>query len=161
MKMGKIGKKILTHFALLIISMSLSSMLMACDAKSGKFSSGPGEMDSRNAMSPRSQGETSDNFEGEWTGTIGGATGVRLVIKPGGNYATLSYGGNRECTAEGRNQSGDTDKPLFTLTSQTGGVFCDNINSLIVKKTAANAISYSVIFSNKKPSEEGTLNRNP
>lgn len=157
--MNIVCKNIITHVVSLAISIALLSMVTACNAASDVIPSNPKGNGSGNVMSPSSPGVKSDNFEGTWIGTIGGTTKVTLVIKPGGDNATLTYGGNRECTAKGENQSVDTDKPLFKLYSQNGGPFCDSLQYLTVKNTTTNVLSYTVTFDDKKTNEEGTLNK--
>ncbi len=140
---------------------ALLSTVTVCDTNSRTASAGPQVKDTGSAVAPDPAVVLSAGSDGEWSGIVGATTALHLVITSGEKHASLTYGGSRACTAEGNDQSGNTDTPVFALTSQTGGVFCDTLETLTVKKTAPNELFYSVTFSGNKANEDGLLIKKP
>ena len=134
MGMRIVGKKIVTVFAFLVISIAVSSIETACDAKS-------------------------DIIEGQWAGQQG-TNKVILTVRPGGKNATWEYRGQRGCTLDAEDSGIDKDNRQIYVFKKSNGGFCDRLtNGALYLKKQGGDLSYTVTASDNKQTENGTLSR--
>ena len=112
---------------------------------------------------PSSSGE---KIQGVWSGQIstssGAVTSVVLKIstplQPGVVSASLMYGGQRLCSAQGRYEGVSSERAVFSLSSRDGGVFCDKLRQLEVWPISDRELSYQTASDDKRI-ESGVLKK--
>lgn len=142
------GKKIITVFAFLAISISVSSMESACDAADGA--------------------NLDKWMEGAWTGqieTAGGNRSVNIDISSPANEPNnkeLKYSDPRGCTIKAQYVGTADGNGLKYVVTMSNGGFCDNLlhGALSLKRQGKDRLGYEVNYTDNKSvkkSENGQL----
>ncbi len=143
MRMNTVGQKIIAAMLYMAIVVAASSIETACDANPGGNAGAPKSEVMAKSTEKIMQGVPDNWFVGKWF-----ATGVILTIKGPLNQetgkATVMFQ-EKSCEAQGNYIGEDSGQRKFSpLTSQNGGSFCDNLQSLSVWKNEKNELSYEV-----------------
>ena len=122
--------------------------------------------EARSAPGVAQPSSSEEKIQGVWTGQMSTSSGtvtsvvlkISTPLQPGTVSASLVYGGQRLCSAQGRYEGTRGERTVFSLSSRDGGVFCDKLRQLQVWPTSDQEVSYQT-SSDDKRTESGMLKK--